>query len=80
MVAYIQVTPDNVAYLSALVSVSEEVRSRCHVKHVFGDVNVAADSPLVDSFTVDSHLRYFSSTASLAGTVFDAQPCSLLLG
>ncbi|KAJ0182942.1 hypothetical protein K1T71_000918 [Dendrolimus kikuchii] len=28
-----QVTPDTVAYLTALVCVSEEVRSRCHVKH-----------------------------------------------
>ncbi|KAJ8707683.1 hypothetical protein PYW07_011360 [Mythimna separata] len=27
------VTPDTVAYLTALVCVSEEVRSRCHVKH-----------------------------------------------
>lgn len=28
-----EVTSDNVAYLTALVAVSEEVRSRCHVKH-----------------------------------------------
>ena len=28
-----EVTPDSVAYLAALVTVSEEVRSRCHVKH-----------------------------------------------
>lgn len=28
-----EVTPDSVAYLSALVSVSEEVRSRCHIRH-----------------------------------------------
>lgn len=28
-----EVTPDNVAYLTALVAVSDEVRSRCHVKH-----------------------------------------------
>lgn len=28
-----EVTPDSVAYLTALVAVSEEVRSRCHVKH-----------------------------------------------
>ena len=31
-----EVTPQNVAYLSALLSVSEEVRSRCHVKHQVG--------------------------------------------
>lgn len=28
-----EVTKESVAYLSALVSVSEEVRSRCHVRH-----------------------------------------------
>ncbi|KAK0170129.1 hypothetical protein PV328_010729 [Microctonus aethiopoides] len=28
-----EVTPESVAYLAALVSVSEEVRSRCHVRH-----------------------------------------------
>lgn len=28
-----EVTPESVAYLTALVAVSEEVRSRCHVKH-----------------------------------------------
>ncbi|XP_075746616.1 neurofibromin isoform X3 [Rhipicephalus microplus] len=28
-----EVTPESVAYLAALVSVSEEVRSRCHLKH-----------------------------------------------
>ncbi|XP_063990874.1 neurofibromin isoform X3 [Diachasmimorpha longicaudata] len=28
-----EVTPQNVAYLAALVHVSEEVRSRCHVRH-----------------------------------------------
>lgn len=28
-----EVTPESVAYLTALVAVSEEVRLRCHVKH-----------------------------------------------
>ncbi|XP_044015830.1 neurofibromin isoform X2 [Aphidius gifuensis] len=31
-----EVTPESVAYLAALVHVSEEVRSRCHVRHSFG--------------------------------------------
>ncbi|KAG7207079.1 hypothetical protein KM043_000959 [Ampulex compressa] len=31
-----EVTPDSVAYLAALVSVSEEVRSRCHIRHSLG--------------------------------------------
>jgi hypothetical protein len=41
--------------LAALVSVSEEVRSRCHVKHTFS--NVLPDSPTFDSFAVDHHLK-----------------------
>ncbi|CAF1387195.1 unnamed protein product, partial [Didymodactylos carnosus] len=28
-----QVTPTSVPYLAALISVSEEVRTRCHLKH-----------------------------------------------
>lgn len=52
--------PNNVAYLAALVSVSEEVRLRCHVKHQFGDMNSAADPPLVDNITVDNHLIMLS--------------------
>ena len=50
-----EVNKDNVAYLAALVSVSEDVRSRCHVKHNFSDV--LPDSPTFDSFAVDNHLR-----------------------
>ena len=52
--------PNNVAYLAALVSVSEEVRLRCHVKHQFGDMNSAADPPLVDNIIVDNHLIMLS--------------------
>jgi len=65
-----EVTPNNVAYLAALVSVSEEVRLRCHVKHQFGDMNSAADSPLVDNFAVDNHLRMLS----LSGASSPVQP------
>jgi neurofibromin 1 len=50
-----EVTVENVAYLAALVSVSEDVRSRCHVKHNFSDV--LPDSPTFDSFAVDNHLK-----------------------
>ena len=49
------VTKDNIAYLAALVSVSEEVRSRCHVKHTI--TNIIPDSPTFDSFAVDHHLK-----------------------
>jgi len=59
-----EVTPHNVAYLAALVSVSEEVKLRCHVRHQLGDTGHAADSPLVDNFTVDNHLKMLSITPS----------------
>ena len=49
------VTKSNVAYLAALVSVSDEVRSRCHVKHII--TNLIPDSPTFDSFAVDHHLK-----------------------
>lgn len=50
-----EVTKDNVAYLAALVSVSEDVRSRCHVRHKFA--KVLPDSPTFDSFAVGNHLK-----------------------
>jgi len=65
-----EVTPDNVAYLSALVSVSEEVRSRCHVKHQLSEAGSTADSPLVDNFAVDNHLRLLP----LSGSSSPVQP------
>lgn len=51
-----EVTKSNVAYLAALVSVSEEVRSRCHVKHTISNI-IITDSPTFDSFAVDHHLK-----------------------
>lgn len=50
-----EVTKSNVAYLAALVSVSEEIRSRCNVKHTIS--NLIPDSPTFDSFAVDNHLK-----------------------
>uniref|UniRef100_A0A8D9APP4 Neurofibromin n=1 Tax=Cacopsylla melanoneura TaxID=428564 RepID=A0A8D9APP4_9HEMI len=38
-----EVTPESVPYLATLVAYSEEVRSRCHIKH-------AAPSPEIDAF------------------------------
>ncbi|XP_029653007.2 neurofibromin isoform X4 [Octopus sinensis] len=43
-----EVTPQTVPYLAALVSVSEEVRSRCHLKHRVSQY-VMTDSPSSDS-------------------------------
>lgn len=59
-----EVTKDNVAYLAALVSVSEEVRSRCHVRHTFMDI--LPDSPTFDSFAVDNHLKQNQHAAAAA--------------
>jgi len=55
-----EVTTQSVAYLAALVSVSEEVRSRCHVKHSVPEVTSSTDTPLVEDFAVDNHLRMLS--------------------
>ena len=42
-------------FIAALVSVSEEVRSRCRVKHTF--TSIIPDSPTFDNFAVDNHLK-----------------------
>ncbi|KAK4871818.1 hypothetical protein RN001_015942 [Aquatica leii] len=47
-----EVTPDSVAYLTALVGVSEEVRSRCHVKHCIP--HYTCDSIPQDNFISDT--------------------------
>ncbi|GIZ02177.1 neurofibromin [Caerostris extrusa] len=49
-----QVTPESVAYLAALVSVSEEVRSRCHLKHRI--TRVVSESPSAEAFATELHL------------------------
>ncbi|XP_071038330.1 neurofibromin isoform X2 [Parasteatoda tepidariorum] len=48
-----QVTPESVAYLAALVSVSEEVRSRCHLKHRI--TRVISESPSAEAFATELH-------------------------
>lgn len=47
-----EVTPQTVPYLAALVSVSEEVRSRCHLKHRVSQY-VMTDSPSSDSISAE---------------------------
>lgn len=49
-----EVTPDSVAYLTALVAVSEEVRSRCHVKHTLPRWPV--DSDVIDTAHVPQNV------------------------
>ena len=61
-----EVTPQNIAYLAGLVSVSEEVRSRCHVRHVFSDM--MPDSPTFDSFVVDTHLNLNQQNSNNSST------------
>ncbi|XP_057670020.1 neurofibromin isoform X1 [Diorhabda carinulata] len=47
-----EVTPDSVAYLTALVGFSEEVKSRCHIKHSLS--RTVTDSISQDNFIIDS--------------------------
>ncbi|KAJ8938296.1 hypothetical protein NQ318_020355 [Aromia moschata] len=47
-----EVTPDSVAYLTALVGFSEEVRSRCHIKHSLP--RYVADSLSQENFIIDN--------------------------
>ncbi|XP_031834542.1 neurofibromin 1 isoform X3 [Nomia melanderi] len=54
-----EVTPDSVAYLAALVSVSEEVRSRCHIRH---SVTKNAESGSTDC--LDNLLPHNTDTSS----------------
>ncbi|KAJ6633038.1 Neurofibromin, partial [Pseudolycoriella hygida] len=49
-----EVTSDSVAYLTALVAVSEEVRSRCHVKHT------------LPRWPVESSVNEISDTTNMA--------------
>ena len=68
-----EVTKNNVAYLAALVSVSEEVRSRCRVKHTF--TSIIPDSPTFDNFAVDNHLKTVKRpNSSLASPMNETYP------
>lgn len=57
-----EVTPESVAYLSALVSVSEEVRGRCHARQPRMRSNVSSGSGSGDPFNVDLRLDLHSNT------------------
>ena len=60
-------TPHNIAYLSALVSVSEEVRSRCHVRHHRDSHTASTENIAADNFAVEIHLRMISINAGSRG-------------
>ncbi|XP_022248395.1 neurofibromin-like, partial [Limulus polyphemus] len=59
-----EVTPESVAYLAALISVSEEVRSRCHLKHRVA--RVVSESPSAERFAVDLHSSVPSSQCTIS--------------
>ena len=56
-----QVTPESVAYLSALVSVSEEVRGRCHARQPRLRSHASSGSTSGDPFNVDLRLDLHST-------------------
>lgn len=58
-------TPENVAYLAALVSVSEEVRSRCHLK--YSVARSLSKSASTDTFAVDPHLNLPLTSSQVSG-------------
>ncbi|XP_037791196.1 neurofibromin-like isoform X5 [Penaeus monodon] len=60
-----EVTPENVAYLAALVSVSEEVRSRCHLK--YSVARSLSKSASTDTFAVDPHLNLPLTSSQVSG-------------
>ncbi|XP_058454714.1 neurofibromin isoform X6 [Malaya genurostris] len=62
-----EVTPDSVAYLTALVCLSEEVRSRCHVKHTLPRWPVETGGT-VDSGTGGDPLATGGAAGSHSGT------------
>ncbi|XP_008206010.1 neurofibromin isoform X2 [Nasonia vitripennis] len=58
-----EVTPESVAYLAALVSISEEVRSRCHIRHSLSrSIGESGSSDFLD--TLDSHCVEISASTS----------------
>jgi hypothetical protein len=57
-----EVTPESVAYLSALVSVSEEVRGRCHARQPHMRSHASSGSGSGDPFNVDLRLDLHSTT------------------
>lgn len=46
-----EVAPESVPYLAALISVSEEVQSRCHLKHRL--MNTMTESASTDSISAE---------------------------
>ncbi|XP_041348224.1 neurofibromin-like isoform X2 [Gigantopelta aegis] len=60
-----EVTTQTVAYLAALVSVSEEVRSRCHLKHRPANYMIS-ESPSSDSLIAELNSQGTSASAPVS--------------
>ncbi|RUS73016.1 hypothetical protein EGW08_019222, partial [Elysia chlorotica] len=69
-----EVTVQTVPYLAALVSVSEEVRSRCHLKH--RTPNYLSDSPSSESVSSDMTSHGPSPSPSLPTSNLPGGACS----
>uniref|UniRef100_T1J6E5 Neurofibromin n=1 Tax=Strigamia maritima TaxID=126957 RepID=T1J6E5_STRMM len=65
-----EVTSESVAYLAALVSVSDEVRNRCHLKH--GCTRNISQSASTDNFSVGLHLHVCSQPQQAANAPANA--------
>ncbi|KAF7274462.1 hypothetical protein GWI33_012883 [Rhynchophorus ferrugineus] len=61
-----EVTPDSVAYLTALIGYSEEVRSRCHVKHSLP--RYMTDSLSQENFLIEPNAQPSTSQQSVPST------------
>ncbi|XP_053200312.1 neurofibromin-like isoform X2 [Panonychus citri] len=57
-----EVNVDNVAYLTALIPVSEEVRSRCHLKHKVP--RLSKEPPSSRTYSIDTHQHSSSLNAT----------------
>nr|XP_023020941.1 neurofibromin isoform X3 [Leptinotarsa decemlineata] len=65
-----EVTPDSVAYLTALVGFSEEVKSRCHIKHSLPRYMVDSISQefIIDNVLHPSAIQHGTTAASSTST------------
>lgn len=52
-----EVTPDNIAYLTALMPISEEVQSRCHLKHKITRLVSAATTQQIKQTKAENKLK-----------------------
>uniref|UniRef100_T1JUK4 Ras-GAP domain-containing protein n=1 Tax=Tetranychus urticae TaxID=32264 RepID=T1JUK4_TETUR len=66
-----EVNVDNVAYLTALIPVSEEVRSRCHLKHKVP--RLSKEPPSSRAYSIETHQH--SASLNSANTLSNTETC-----